>query len=354
MTALARGSFGADALRLTESLDLLREGLQIIGPDWRYLYLNEGVTRHGRRSREDLLGKTMLECYPGIEDTPMFSVLQSCMQGRRSANLENEFVFPDGDRGWFELRVQPCPEGLLVLSVDITERKRLEASLREGEKLRALGQMASGVAYDLRNLLNPLMIQVEVLRRRLSDSEDALPVLEQMAGVLRRGTQTINLLQDVGRQSPVPAADAVDLNAIAREAVKLMLPHLTERMVPVSLEEALDAVPLVRVNPSELLSAVFGLLVNALDAMPGGGRITVRTGLWELGAWLEVEDTGAGMTPEVQARAFEPFFTTKGERGIGLGLATVYALAARHQGNVRLRTAIGEGTCVTLQFPRVA
>jgi PAS domain S-box-containing protein len=120
----------AGEARYRATLDGLLEGCQILGFDWRYLYLNDAVERHGRRPKEELLGKTMMEMWPGIVDTHAFAVERRCMEERIAAQLENEFTFPDGTRGWFELAIQPVPEGIAIWSVDITERKRAEARER--------------------------------------------------------------------------------------------------------------------------------------------------------------------------------------------------------------------------------
>ena len=105
-------------------LDSLLEGLQVIGSDFRYLYMNDVAARHGRRAKDELLGHTITEMYPGIENTEMFTQLQHCMRKRTSHRMINEFTFPDGTKSWFELSMQPVPEGILVLSWDITEYKR--------------------------------------------------------------------------------------------------------------------------------------------------------------------------------------------------------------------------------------
>lgn len=345
------GSFVDDPSALVASLECLREGLQVLSPEWRYLYVNQAVLSHGRKTREELLGRTMLECYPGIEHTEMFQTLERCMRERQRAELENEFVFEDGSRGWFELRIEPCPEGLIVLSVDITEKKRLEQSLLEAHKLRALGQMASGVAHDLKNILNPLGIQVALLKRRLREEPRALEVLEQMTAVLKRGGETLNLLRDFGRQGAERPAQLADLTAIAREAVELCRPRATQHAGGVRIREELGELVQVRVAPAEVLPAVVNLLVNAIEALDAGGNVLVRTWTDEGSAWLSVRDDGPGMLPEVEARAFEPFFTTKAEAGGGLGLAIVYAVAARSGGEVSIRTTPGAGTTVTLRFP---
>ena len=111
-------------------LDQMLEGCQIIGFDWRYLYVNEAVVRQARKSRNELLGHTMLEVYPGIENTPLFTALRRCLAERAPVRMENQFTFPDGAVGFFELSIQPVPEGLFILSIDITERKRAENEIR--------------------------------------------------------------------------------------------------------------------------------------------------------------------------------------------------------------------------------
>lgn len=121
--------------RFRHTLDNMMEGCQIIGFDWRYLYVNDAAALHGRTTREYLLGKTMMEAYPGIEETGMFATLRRCMEERTPFHMENEFTYPDGKRGWFDLSIQEVPEGLFILSVDITERRQAEETLRESEEL---------------------------------------------------------------------------------------------------------------------------------------------------------------------------------------------------------------------------
>ena len=121
-----------------ETLDHLSEGCQIIGFDWRYLYLNPAAARHGRLAAEDLVGRTMAEAYPGIEETPLFGALRRCMDDRAVRLLENEFSYADGERRWFELRIEPVPEGIFVLSLDITERKRTERALTRANRALAM------------------------------------------------------------------------------------------------------------------------------------------------------------------------------------------------------------------------
>ena len=117
--------------RFRSTLDGMLEGCQIIDYNWRYAYVNKAAARQGRRVKEELLGHTMMEMYPGIDRTEMFGYLQRCMANRISHQMENEFTFPDGSKGWFELRIEPVPEGVLILSLDITKRKELEEELNK-------------------------------------------------------------------------------------------------------------------------------------------------------------------------------------------------------------------------------
>jgi len=121
--------------RFRGTLDHMMEGCQIIGRDWRYLYVNDAAARHGQLAKQELLGRTMPEVYPGIEKTPLFATMRRCMEERAPQHMENEFQYGDGSSAWFDLSFQPVPEGLFILSYDITERKRSERALRDSQHL---------------------------------------------------------------------------------------------------------------------------------------------------------------------------------------------------------------------------
>lgn len=120
--------------RLRKTLDTMLEGCEIVGFDYTYLYVNEAAARHGRRSQADMLGRTMMDCYPGIDHAPFFGTLRRCMEERVACQLENEFTFPDGSKAFFDISVQPVPEGVLILSYDITDRKHAERLIRQSEE----------------------------------------------------------------------------------------------------------------------------------------------------------------------------------------------------------------------------
>ncbi|MFH1389412.1 MAG: PAS domain-containing protein [Candidatus Margulisiibacteriota bacterium] len=150
--------------RYRNTLDSMLEGFQIIGYDWRYLYVNDVCARQGKRKKEELLGHSMMEAYPGIEKTEMFSRLKRCMEQRVPFRMENEFVFPDGSRGWFELNIQPMADGIFVVSQDISEQRRaateLEKKVKELEEFHSLAVGRELRMIELEKEINKLLAEL--------------------------------------------------------------------------------------------------------------------------------------------------------------------------------------------------
>jgi len=236
------------------------------------------------------------------------------------------------------------------------ELRATQRALAQAEKLRALGEMAAGVSHDLKNVLNPMSMYVQLAERSLAHGkvDDVKGTLHDMRETVARGLQTIERLRDYARQSPESVAGVIHLDAIGDEAVDVAKPRLSGRKSKVPrIEVVPGGAPTVTGNKAEILDAVVNLVLNAIDALAdAGGKIKIVTGQDERGAFLRVEDDGPGMSPEIERRVFEPFFTTKGEEGTGLGLAMVYASMQRHAGSVELVTGPGKGTAFTLRFPR--
>lgn len=246
-------------------------------------------------------------------------------------------------------------------AADVAELGRANVELRASrealartEKLRALGQMAAGLSHDLKNILNPLSLHTQIIKRAVArgDREQANQSLDEMDGIIRRGVETIDRLRAFSRLSPEKRAQKIDLNALVREAVAIARPRMSPRVAEQSrIVEELGEVPPVVGRADEVVGAVVNLVINAIDAMPEGGTITLRTGVARGRAFVTVADSGPGMSPDVQARVFEPFFTTKGAEGTGLGLANVFATMLRHGGTASLETEPGKGAAFTLLFP---
>jgi signal transduction histidine kinase len=236
-------------------------------------------------------------------------------------------------------------------------RRELRASrdlLERTHKLRALGEMAAGISHDLKNILNPLSLHLQFLKRAVPKEDvDSQQSIADMQHVLRRGLETIERLRAFSRQAPAGNPDLVDLPQLAKEALEICRPRLRVRHDKhVQLVGNTEPAPRVRMRASDGVAAVVNLLVNAIEAVEEqGGAVEITTGELDGGAFLRVRDDGPGMPPDVEARVFEPFFTTKGEEGTGLGLAMVYAFVQRSRGRLSLETAPGAGASFTLWFP---
>jgi len=238
-----------------------------------------------------------------------------------------------------------------ALGRSYAELRASREALARSERLRVLGQMAAGVSHDVKNILNPLALQLELVRRRSERGDHAgvVAVLGTMREVIQHGVDVVERLRDFSRQAPEVAAETVDVDAVVATALELSRPRVAQ-YPGVRLERGVTGAPPVRARSSELTTAVVNLIVNATEAMPGGGTITVTTGEREGGGWIAVADNGPGMPPEVEKQVFEPFFTTK-EEGTGLGLPMIYAFVQRQRGRIALDTAPGRGTRVELWFP---
>ena len=183
------------------TLDNLMEGFQLIGFDWRYLYVNEAVVKHSKYKKEELLGYTMMEKYPGIEKTPLFDILKICMKERVPEFFENEFTYPDGSKGWFELRIQPVPEGLFILSIDISERKKSEE--KKAEYVHGLEKMLFMTSHKVRQPVTQIIGMSNLLEHEHNSHEDLKRITRYMKDSLhsldlftKELTTFLNDLQD--------------------------------------------------------------------------------------------------------------------------------------------------------------
>jgi PAS domain S-box-containing protein len=249
---------------------------------------------------------------------------------------------------------------------DVTERRRLEEQVRQAHKMEAIGRLAGGVAHDFNNLMTVVSGYGELLQAGMSpDSPWVLHVREILKAAERASNLTAQLLA-FGRKA-ILAPRVLDLNALLRDLEKNLLPLIGE---DVELRTVLEpALGRVKVDPGQMHQVILNLAVNARDAMPQGGQLTLATANVELdeafahnhaeiapGSYvlLAVSDTGYGMSAEVQAHLFEPFFTTKEVgKGTGLGLSTVYGIVKQSGGHVEAESAPGRGSTFKIYLPRV-
>jgi PAS domain S-box-containing protein len=244
----------------------------------------------------------------------------------------------------------PALEAILV---DITERRKLQDQVVAYERLRALGEMAGGVAHDFNNVLGVILARAQMLQR--SADATTLRGLQIIEKAARDGAETVKRIQNFTRVRTEQDFTRLSLNPILEDVVEMTRSRWEDdahrQGKKIQLVRELGQVPAIRGNTSELREVFTNLLLNAVDAIQGEGCITVRTWPEDSRVIVTVRDTGEGMTPEVRRRLFDPFFTTKGTQGTGLGMSVAYGIARRHGADVTVESEVGQGTLFRLSFP---
>lgn len=254
--------------------------------------------------------------------------------------------------------LQEAQESARQLQSVVDDLRATQARLVQGETLSAIGKLASGMAHHLNNLFAVILGRLETLHVKLPDHLDALDArryIEIIQRAAQDGAEVVRRVQRFSRVQPVSRATPVDLNQLAQEVLELTRPRWHNeaqlRQIRIDTELNLGAIKPVAGELAPLREVLMNLVLNAIDAMPGGGRLTLRT--WTNGQEVHcvVSDTGVGMTDEVRRRAFDPFFTTKGPRSTGLGLSVTYGIIQRHNGKIDIDTEPGRGTTTHITLP---
>jgi PAS domain S-box-containing protein len=247
-------------------------------------------------------------------------------------------------------------DGMLAIVRDMTTQREIEAQMHQSERLTALGQMAGGIAHDFNNLLQAILGYAQLMARSPGNTDVVRRGLDVIEKAANGGAETVRRIQKFARLRPDEPFVSMDLNQVVRDSLAITRPRWDEKKVkggvPLQLELELGPVPVVMGRPAELNEVITNLVLNAIDAMPKGGTLRIRTRLGDhRHAVITVADTGLGMTDEVRKRVFDPFFTTKGEEGTGLGLSVSHSIVERHGGDLRVDSRPGEGTTFTITLP---
>ncbi len=270
------------------------------------------------------------------------------------------------DRGFFLRDRSGKAVRMIGSMMDVTERRELDEKLRQSQKLEAVGQLTGGVAHDFNNLLTVIVGNSELLREELETTPRLWHLANMTVTAAERGAELTNRLLAFARRQPLQPK-VLNLNKLLGGMDALLRRTLAENIDIRTVRGA--GVGLTEVDPGQLEVAILNLAINARDAMPEGGRLTIETSnvtLDDQYSWqhhdvrpgdyvmISVSDTGTGMPPEVVARAFDPFFTTKEVgKGSGLGLSLVYGFVKQSGGHAKIYSEPGEGTTVKLYLPRV-
>jgi len=330
----------------------------------RFVQINDSMARRfGLKHPSEAVGKTDFDMFTEQHARQAYEDEQAIMTtGEPLISQDEKETWADGRTTWASTTKVPLRDaegrinGLVGISRDVTERKKLEGQFLQSQKMEAFGQLAGGVAHDFNNILAAMLLQVSFIRlsSSLPDSVAAqMDELEQLT--VRAAGVTRQLLMFSRRQDM--EMKSLDLNAAIEGTCSLLKRLIGEHVV---LELKTSREPLwIEADAGMVEQVVMNLCLNARDAMPDGGRLSIETFAEEGGAeaaraCLVVADTGCGMDAATQARIFEPFFTTKPVgKGTGLGLATVYGILEQHRGWVDVESAPGRGSTFRAYFPIV-
>lgn len=357
--------------RHREVLDSMLEGCQIIGFDGRYLYMNDAAAAQGRQEKESLLGRTMVEAYPGIEKTSMFAELRRCMEERIPRKIENRFLYEDGTAGWFKLSMQPVPEGVFILSMDITKEKEASLELEKHSELleglveqrtaelvganEELEAFSYSVSHDLRSPLSRIGGFAQLLFKRAyqgldKESREYLELIS--AGVKEMSALIDDLLElsKTGRKELVKSR--VALASLVDRAVKNLENETDGR----SVQWRVGDMPEIDADAQLLYLVIFNLLSNAVKytRKEKDARIEVSCRREADEYVFCVRDNGVGFDMKHADKLFGVFQRLHDQQefeGTGVGLASVRRIISRHGGRTWAEAKSGEGAAFSFSLP---
>jgi PAS domain S-box-containing protein len=346
---------------LASLADLAPDEIYMLDAEGRFVWMNERAeAANDSVATGFLLGRPFTEIISAESRETAELHLRRTLTGE-DAQCEVQVVRADGAVRFVEAHTSPrwkdgSVTGALVFLRDMTERRRTQERMAQSDKLRAVGELAAGVAHNLNNSLTVIQGRAQLLLMRSTDEATAKS-LETITRAVAEGSQTLRRILEFARRDPARDFTLVDLAELIDSSVEIAKPKWQSRtdaderqLITVSVEN--QGAVLVMGEAGELREVVLNLLFNAVDALKeGGGIIETGTRAEIDAACFWVADTGHGMTPEVTERIFEPFYTTKGDSGTGLGLSASHGIIARHGGRIMVVSEPGEGTRFEVRLP---
>ena len=345
---------------LMNILESARESIFAVDTEGRFQWCNNAtVTATGYKS-EQLIGQSFLDITFEADRDMAREHFTSTLEGK-AQTYEARFFSRDGDLRYALFDTAPLvvdgeTTGVLGIARDITEQKQERQRAAQADKLRALGQLASGVAHDFNNALTAILGRAQLMRRQVQD-ESLVHNLDVIQTAAEDAAATVRRIQTFARQSPSKEFEMLDVSSLLRDAIEITRTRWENeaRLRGLRYEVELQAACPYYTwgSASELREVFVNLIVNAVDAMPLGGRLSISCEHTSEHLSLRFTDTGLGMTEDVRERIFEPFYTTKGAHGTGLGLAVSYGIIERHEGRISVESEVGQGAVFKIELPAV-
>ncbi|MGQ9646106.1 MAG: ATP-binding protein [Thermodesulfobacteriota bacterium] len=336
------------------------DGVLVMGGDCRLTYVNERLADLLGFTREELIG---VDFRAFLDEESQRMIIHRNGKGQRGEGGSSQYELKVYGKGGEMRNVEVSsatiwdPQGNLntvAFLKDVTEKRKIEEQLRQAETLRAVGEMASGVAHAFNNALAIILGNTQLLLFNAEDDEvkGSLKTIEKVA---KESAETVRQLIEFTKHGFQKECSKVDVNAVVREAAKITRLRSEgenpKEGAPVELVLNLEAIPLVPGVSSELKEVLTNIILNAIEAMPEGGRLAIRTFRKESRVCIEISDTGMGMPEEIRRRVFEPFFTTKPFTHRGLGLSVSYGIIRRFEGEIVVESRLGKGSTFTISLP---
>jgi len=343
---------------LTNILESARESIYAVDPDGNFKWCNTATLKGLGFQRNDFIGRPLLDMVYESDRELVREKLAAAMTG---APQTYEMRYFSHDGRLRHARVDNSPlvvegktTGVLGIARDITEQKEERERAARADKLRALGQLASGVAHDFNNSLAAILGRAQLLRRQVND-----PALVRNLDIIQTAAEdaaaTVRRIQTFARKSPVKEFEMVDVASLLNDAIEITRTRWENEARLRGLEYRVrleaEAGQNTYGSASELREVFVNLIVNAVDAMPRGGKIAITSRRREDRLQLQFSDNGMGMPEDVRQKIFEPFFSTKGAHGTGLGLSVSYSIIERHEGSISVVSQPGGGAVFMIDLP---
>jgi PAS domain S-box-containing protein len=356
--------------KFRQTLDNMIVGCQILDYEWKYTYINDSADIHNRVSKDRLLGNRYMDMWPGIETTMVFGIIKDCMEKRCLHHFENEFIYPDGSKGWFDLSIQPVPEGVIILSYDITERKLAEENIfrlnRELEQkvadrtmqlqdaVKDLESFSYSVSHDLRAPLRHIMGFIDILCKKTAKNLD------------EEGKRYLSIILNSAKNMGLLIDELLSFSRIGRAAVKKtqvdfspliagIIEDFREERDKRNVNIKINDMPVVFADPNLLRLVWVNLISNSIKYTGQKENAEIEIGFEsDEGGRFYIKDNGAGFDMDYYDKLFGVFQRLHGSgefEGTGIGLANVKKIIDKHEGKIWAEGKVGEGAVFYFTLP---